>query len=51
MIQEVQPKGYNNWTKYWLDHKRRERREKLKILAIVSLIFLTYCVVGYMECL
>jgi hypothetical protein len=49
MIQEVQPKGYSNWTQYWLGSKRRALKENLKVLAVVTLIFLAYCIVGYME--
>lgn len=49
MVQEYQPKGYCNWTEFYLSKKRRTVVEQLKILALVMALFLAYCVVGYME--
>ena len=51
MISEYQPKGYTNWTEFYLSKKRRTVVEQLKILALVFALFLAYCVVGYMEVL
>lgn len=51
MISEYQPKGYANWTEFYLSKKRRTVVEQLKILALVLALFLAYCVVGYMEVL
>jgi len=51
MVQEYQPKGYCNWTEFYLSKKRRAVVEQLKILALVMALFLAYCVVGYMEVL
>lgn len=47
MIQEYMPKGYSNWWEY--NTKRRERKEKLKALVFVSVMFIAYCVVGNLE--
>lgn len=49
MTREYLPKGYNSWREYTA--KRRARKEKLKVLAFVSLMFLAYILMGYMECL
>lgn len=47
MIQEYTPKGYSNWWEY--NTKRRERKERLKALAFASVMFIAYCVVGYLD--
>lgn len=49
MTREYMPKGYSNWWEY--NTKRRERKERLKVLAFVSVMFIAYCVVGNLEVL
>lgn len=49
MVQEYQPKGYSNWTEFYLSKKRRAVVEQLKIGALILAFFLAYCVVGYVE--
>lgn len=47
MTREYMPKGYSNWWEYTI--KRRERKERLKVLAFISVMFIAYCVVGYLD--
>lgn len=49
MVREYQPKGYANWTEFYLSKKRRAVIEQLKILAIVGVLFAGYCIVGTLE--
>lgn len=49
MVQEYQPKGYNNWTELYLAKHRQSVKEQLKIGALILAFFLAYCVVGYVE--
>lgn len=49
MIQELMPKGYNNWTELYLAKHRQSIKEQLKIGALILAFFLAYCVVGYVE--
>lgn len=51
MVQEYQPKGYCNWTEFYLSKKRRTVVEQLKILALVMALFLAYCFIGNLEVL
>lgn len=51
MVQEYQPKGYSNWTEFYLSKKRRTVVEQLKILTLVMALFIAYCVVGNLEVL
>lgn len=47
MTREYMPKGYSNWWEY--NTKRRERKERLKVLAFVSVMFIAYYVAGYLD--
>ena len=49
MVQELQPKGYTNWTEFYLSQHRQSFKEQLKIGALILALFLAYCVVGYVE--
>ena len=49
MVREYQPKGYANWTEFYLSKHRQSFNEQLKILALILALFLAYCVVGYVE--
>lgn len=44
MVQEYQPKGYNNWTELYLAKHRQSFNG-----ALILAFFLAYCVVGYVE--
>jgi hypothetical protein len=50
-VSEIVPQGYNNWWDYYQtkEAKRRARRENIIVALAITLLFVTYCVVGNLE--
>jgi len=51
LVSEIVPQGYNNWWDYYQtkEAKRRARRENAIVAVAITLLFVSYCVVGNLE--
>lgn len=51
MTQEYMPKGFSNWTEFYLSKKRRTVIEQFKIGVLIAALFAAYCFIGNLELL